>query len=90
MSVKIWLPWKRQVTWAVTCYVKLLPDNFQKKSPSLVAFDLILKKLLTSMQPPVLEQFTSKCFEFQGHCGGTRSSYNELLPMAHETIGGMT
>ena len=29
-------------------HVKLLPDNFYKNSPSLVAFPLILKKLLTS------------------------------------------
>ena len=48
MPVKIRLPWKRQVTWVVTCYIKLLPDKFWKKSPSLVAFALILKKLLTS------------------------------------------
>ena len=48
MPVKIWLPWKRQVTWTVTCHIKLLPDKFWKKSPSLVAFALILKKLLTS------------------------------------------
>ena len=48
MPVKIWLPWKRQVTWTVTCHIKLLPDKFWKKSPSLVAFASILKKLLTS------------------------------------------
>ena len=48
MPVKIWLPWKQQVTWTVTCQIKLLPDKFWKKSPSLVAFALILKKLLTS------------------------------------------
>ena len=28
MSVKIWLPWKRQVTWTVTCHIKLFPVNF--------------------------------------------------------------
>ena len=28
MPVKIWLPWKRQVTWTVTCHIKLLPDKF--------------------------------------------------------------
>ena len=28
MPVKIWLPWKRQVTWTVTCPVKLFSDNF--------------------------------------------------------------
>ena len=44
---KIWLPWKRQVTWTATCHIKLLPDKFWKKSPSLVAFALISKKLLT-------------------------------------------
>ena len=48
MPVKIWLPWKRQVMWTVTCHIKLLPENFWKKSPSLVAFALILKKLLMS------------------------------------------
>ena len=48
MLVKIWLPWKRQVTWAVTCHIKLLPYKFWKKFPSLVAFALVLKKLLTS------------------------------------------
>ena len=42
------LPWKCQVTWAVKCHIKLLPDKFWKKSLSLVAFALILKKLLTS------------------------------------------
>ena len=47
MPFKIWLPWKRQVTWTATCHVKLLPDKLWKKSPSLVAFALILKKLLT-------------------------------------------
>ena len=46
MPVKIWLQWKRQVTWAVTCHIKLLPDKFWKKSPSLVAFALILKKVI--------------------------------------------
>ena len=29
---KIWLPWKRQVKWAVTCHIKLLPGKFWKKS----------------------------------------------------------
>ena len=47
MPFKIWLPWKRQVTWTATCHIKLLPDKFWKKSPSLVAFTLILKTLLT-------------------------------------------
>ena len=47
MPVKIWLPWKRQVTWTVTCHIKFFPDNFKKKSPSLIEFALILKKLLT-------------------------------------------
>ena len=28
MPVKIWLPWKRQVTWAVTSHIKMLPDKF--------------------------------------------------------------
>ena len=28
MPVKIRLPWKRQVTWTVTCHMKLFPDNF--------------------------------------------------------------
>ena len=28
MPEKIWLPWKRQVTWAVRCHIKLLPLNF--------------------------------------------------------------
>ena len=61
MPVKIWLPWKRQVTWTVTCQIKLLPDKFWKKSPSLIAFALILKKLLTSkvaagrVRPPGLD-----------------------------------
>ena len=41
MPVKIWLPWKRQVTWAVTCHIKVLPDKFWKKSLSLVAFGRI-------------------------------------------------
>ena len=48
MPVKTWLPWKRQVTWTVTCHIKLLPDKVWKKSPRLVAFALMLKKLLTS------------------------------------------
>ena len=48
MPVKIWLSWKRQVTWTVTCHIKLFPDNFYKKSPSLVAFASLLKTLLTS------------------------------------------
>ena len=47
MLFKIWLPWKRQVTWTATCQIKLLPDKFWKKSLRLVAFALILKKLLT-------------------------------------------
>ena len=41
MPVKIWLPWKCQVTWTVTCHIKLLPDKVSKKSPSLVVFALI-------------------------------------------------
>ena len=48
MPVKIWLPWELQVTWAVTCHIKWLPDKFWKKPPSLVAFALILRKLLSS------------------------------------------
>ena len=28
MPVKIWLPWKRQVTRTVTCHIKWFPDNF--------------------------------------------------------------
>ena len=28
MPFKIWLPWKRQVTWTVTCHIKLFQDNF--------------------------------------------------------------
>ena len=48
MPVKIWLPWKHQVTWTVTRHIKFLPDKFWKKSPSLVVFALILKNLLTS------------------------------------------
>ena len=28
LLVKIWFPWKRQVTWKVTCHIKLLPDKF--------------------------------------------------------------
>ena len=48
MPVKMWLSWNHQVTWAVTCHIKLLPDKFQKKLPSLVAFALILRKLLMS------------------------------------------
>ena len=48
MPFKIRLSWKRQVTWAVTCYIKLLPIDCLKKSASLVAFALILEKLLTS------------------------------------------
>ena len=47
MPVKIWLPWKGQVTWVVTCYIILLADDFQKKSLRLVAFALILQMLLT-------------------------------------------
>ena len=47
MPFKILLPWKRQVTWTVTSHIKLLPDKFWKKSPSLVAFASMLKKLLT-------------------------------------------
>ena len=39
MAVKIRFPWKRQIPWAKTCQFKMLP--------SLVAFALISKKLLT-------------------------------------------
>ena len=46
MPVKIWLPWKRQVTRAVPSHIKLLPDKLWKKSPSKVALALILKKSL--------------------------------------------
>ena len=28
MPIKRLLPWKRQVTWTVTCHIKLLPDNW--------------------------------------------------------------
>ena len=47
MPAKIWLPWKSQVTWTLTCHIFLLPNKFSKKSPSLVAFALIFKKLIT-------------------------------------------
>ena len=30
MFVQIWLLWKRQVTWTMTCHIKLLPANFPK------------------------------------------------------------
>ena len=49
IPVKIWLPWTRQVTWAVICHIELLPGKFWKKSPSLVAFALILKKLTSKV-----------------------------------------
>ena len=45
--VKIWLPWKRQVTWTMASHTKFLPDNFKKTSPSLVARALRLRTLLT-------------------------------------------
>ena len=51
MPFKIWLPWKRQVTWTVTCHIKLLPDKFWKKSPSLVTFASILNKKLSELKP---------------------------------------
>ena len=28
IHVKIWFQWKRQVTWTVTCHIKLFPVNF--------------------------------------------------------------
>ena len=28
LPVKIWLPWKRQVTWIFTCHIKLFLGNF--------------------------------------------------------------
>ena len=62
IPAKILLPWKCQVTWAVICHIKLLPNKFWKKSPSLVAFALILKKLSASkvaagrMRPPGLNR----------------------------------
>ena len=28
IPVKIWFQWKRQVTWTVTCHIKLFPVNF--------------------------------------------------------------
>ena len=46
MPVNIWLPLKRQVTWTVTCHIKLLPDNVYKKPPILIAFAVILKKVI--------------------------------------------
>ena len=40
LAGQIWFPWKRQVTWTVTCHIKLLPDIFfRKKSRSWVSFD---------------------------------------------------
>ena len=48
MPVKIWLPWKRQIAWAKTCHTKLLPDNFEEKSPSLEAFASISKKVINA------------------------------------------
>ena len=47
MPVKIWLLWKRQIAWRRICNIKFLSDKFQETSPSLVAFTLILEKLLT-------------------------------------------
>ena len=45
MPVKIWLPWKCQATWTVTCRIKLVPGNLKKKSPSLAAFALVTRLL---------------------------------------------
>ena len=46
MPLNMWLSWKRQVVWAVTYYIKWLPHNYQKKSLNLLAFALILKKVI--------------------------------------------
>ena len=51
LPVKIWVLWKRQVTWTVICHIKLLPDNFYEKSPSLVVFSFLMKKLLPFKVP---------------------------------------
>ena len=47
MPVEIRFPWKRQTACTKICHTKLLPGKFQEKSPSLVAFASIFKKLLT-------------------------------------------
>ena len=46
MPLNIWLPFKSQAVWAVPYYIKWLPNNFQKKSLNLLAFALILKKVI--------------------------------------------
>ena len=31
MPVKIWSPWKHQVTWTVTCHIKFVPRQVLEK-----------------------------------------------------------
>ena len=76
--VKIWSPWRRQVTWTVTCHIKLLPDNFLKKSPSLNKLknkekcltDTRARGRKTEMKAHVLLcdsfVFTSVCYGYHG------------------------
>ena len=63
MLVKIWFPRKHQVTLTLTCHMKLFPDKVQKKSPSLVAFALILKKrkVINVQSRPVARRLLINC-----------------------------
>ena len=93
LPVKIWLPWKRQVTWAVTCYIKLLPNKFWKKLPSLVAFALILKKLLTSKvaagrirpPPPGLNRVKVLTSDFSTELPWTQQNSRDRVPLTRNT-----
>ena len=46
MTVKIWLPWKSQVTRTVTCHIKLLPDKFWKKFAKFGSVCCNIKKVI--------------------------------------------
>lgn len=35
MAARIWLPWKHQVPWTVTCHSDIVADGFWAKSPNL-------------------------------------------------------
>ena len=45
MAVKKWLPWKPQSWQSCDTSVKIFPEGFKEKSPSLVVLALIVMKL---------------------------------------------
>lgn len=50
-AIRKWLPWQRQSWWSRGTGVKMLPEQFQEKSLSMVVVALIVLKLQIFSEP---------------------------------------